>query len=300
MRIFQTVALLGSVSKAAKALNYVQSHVTSRIHLLESSLQTPLFHRYSRGMILTSDGKKLLSYTENILSKVDEMMKVMKDSKNPTGSLELGTVETVIKLPILLSIFHQKYPGIDLSLVTGVTEQLLQDILAYKLDGAFVTGFEEYPQLMQYEVFQDELVLISNRNQLTEEKIKKEPLLVFHTGCSYRTKLINWLLEEGISSPKIMEFGTLETILGGVVSGLGVSLVPKSTVMHLETASLIRCHSIPEKYSRISTVFIHRTDTYLTKSLKKFIETIGEFNSKKGNTDFSNQLISITPPSVQI
>lgn len=92
---------------------------------------------------------------------------------------------------------------------------------------------------------------------------------------------MNWLKDEGFTSKKIIEFGTLETILGGVVSGLGISLVPRSSVTHLEADGLIRCHSIPEKYSEISTVFIQRANDYLTKSMEKFIETITNFNNQR-------------------
>lgn len=277
LRIFQSVANYGSVSKAARELNYVQSHVTARIRLLETTLRTQVFHRSSRGMILTSDGKKLLSYSKKILSMVDEMVKVVQDTEHPAGSLSLGTVETVIKLPIVLSAFHKKYPKVELSLVTGVTEQLVNEVLNYRLEGAFVTAFDHHPHIIQHEVFHEELVLISNK-KLTYEDLKEEALLVFHSGCSYRARLKSWLHDEGITAPKIMEFGTLETILGGVVSGLGVSLVPRSTVGHLEADGLIQCNPIPEQYSKISTVFIQRADTYLTNSMKKFIETITSFN----------------------
>jgi LysR family transcriptional regulator, cell division regulator len=282
MRIFQAVVAHGSVSKAAKELNYVQSHVSARIHYLETSLHTSLFHRYSRGMILNSEGKKLLTYTKKITSMIDEMVKVVQDSKNPSGSLELGTVETVIKLPNVLSAFLNKNPNVDLSLVTGVTDQLVKDVLNYRLDGAFVTGFAPIPGIIQYEIFQEDLVLIANK-KINFENFELETLLVFNPGCSYRDKLMNWLKDEGFTSPKIIEFGTLETILGGVVSGLGVSLVPKSSVTHLEADGLIRCHSIPEKYSKISTVFIQRANDYLTKSMEKFIETITNFNNQRKN-----------------
>lgn len=280
LRIFQSVAKHGSVSKAAKELNYVQSHVTARVRLLEATLRTQFFYRTSRGMILNSDGKKLLSYAQRILSTVDEMVKAVQDSDHPAGSLSLGTVETVIKLPIVLSDFHKKYPKVDLSLVTGVTEQLINEVLNYRLEGAFVTAFDHHPLLIQHKVFHEELVIISNK-KFVYENLKNEALLVFHSGCSYRARLKNWLQDEGITFPKIMEFGTLETILGGVVSGLGVSLVPRSTVVHLEQDGLIQCYPVPEKYSRISTVFIQRTDTYLTHSMMKFIETITSYNNKK-------------------
>lgn len=274
LRIFQKVAEFGSISKAAKSLNYVQSYVTVRIRQLEEELQTELFHRSSRGMVINSEGKKLLFYAQKIISMVDEMLKVVQDSDNPVGTLEIGTVETLYKLPLILSAYHKKYPNIDLSLVSGVTEDLVEDILSYKLDGAFVAGNFTHPQIAQYEVFEEELVLISNQEEVPFEELKNKPLLVFKQGCSYRSKLEGWVRDEGRINAKIMEFGTWETILGSVIAGLGITIIPKSTVSLLEADGVVRVYHIPEKYSKITTVFIRRADSFLTNTMQKFIETI--------------------------
>ncbi|ASN05770.1 LysR family transcriptional regulator [Virgibacillus necropolis] len=277
--IFQSVAYHGSISKAANELCYVQSHVTARIKSLESNLQTQLFHRHSRGTTLNSEGKKLLNYSERILLMLDEMEKAFQDSDNPSGTLEIGTVETVIKLPVILSTYHRNYPNVDLSLLTGVTKELINQILKRKLDGAFVTGFGNHPEIEQVEVFQERLVLISSNENIPFEDLKRKPPLVFNEGCSYRANLESWLYDEGIMNVKVMEFGTLETILGSVKSGLGISLVPQSSVHQLEMDGAIQCHVIPEKYSKISTVFIRHADSYLTNTLEKFIETIQDLTA---------------------
>lgn len=293
--IFQTVAQNGSISKAANELSYVQSHVTARIKSLESNLQTELFHRHSRGTTLNSEGNKLLSYAEKILFMVDKTNKAFQDSDNPSGSLEIGTVETVMKLPSILSNYHRKYPNVDLSLKTGVTKGLIDQVLKCKLDGAFVTGFGTHPDMEQLDVFQEQLVLISDYKNNHFDSIKNRPNLVFNLGCSYRERLETWLRDEGVFNAKVMEFGTLETILGSVVSGLGISLVPHSTVSNLESERLIHCHAIPNKYSNISTVFIRRADTYLTNTMAKFIETINEFTSTSmGHPPLSKPIINVT------
>ncbi|RLL41165.1 LysR family transcriptional regulator [Oceanobacillus piezotolerans] len=280
--IFQSVAQNGSISKAANELNYVQSHVTARIKTLESCLQTQLFYRHSRGTTLNSEGKKLLNYSEKILSLLDEITKAFHDSEKPSGTLEIGTVESVMKLPNILSAYHRAYPDVDLTLKTGVTKDLIDLILKCKLDGAFVTGFGMHPDIEQMEVFKEKLVLISANENANFHDLINKPLLVFNSGCCYRSRLENWISDEGVVNAKIMEFGTLETILGSVISGLGISLVPQSTVVHLETEGHLQCHSIPEKYSSISTVFIRRADSYLTNTMKKFMDTITEF----ANTDY--------------
>ncbi|MEW9676425.1 LysR family transcriptional regulator [Lentibacillus sp. L22] len=277
--IFQSVARNGSISKAAEELSYVQSHVTARIKSLESHLQAQLFQRHSRGTTLTSDGKKLLAYTEKILFMLDKMEEAFQELDNPKGTLEIGTVETVVKLPMILSAFHKNYSNIDLSLKTGVTEDLIDQVLRYKLDGAFVTGFDIHPEIKQVEVFQEKLVLISVNEEVTFNDLKNKPLLVFKSGCSYRNRLESFLRNEGVINAKAKEFGTMETILGSVIAGLGISLVPHSSVSHLELIGAIQCHEIPSKYSQITTTFIHRADTYLTNAMEKFIETIHEFTN---------------------
>ncbi|NEU29748.1 LysR family transcriptional regulator [bacterium LRH843] len=272
LEVFQMVAEKGTITAAAKELCYVQSNVTSRIKSLETKLNTPLFHRHNRGMTLTPEGKKLLDYSKKILSLTKEVKNIIQNSEEPSGKLEIGSVETVIKLPTILSAYNKKYKNVDLSLLTGVSEQLQDEVLNQRLDGAFITDVGHNPDLMQYDVFQEELVLISDTSTSFDE-LKSKPFLCFSRGCGYRAKLEQWFSDEKIT-PKIMEFGTLETILGSVVAGLGITFVPKSSVSYLEEKGLIQCHSLPEKYSKINTIFIRRADSYLTATVEKFIETI--------------------------
>lgn len=274
LEIFQMVAEKGTISEAAKALSYVQSNITMRIQKLEHELNTPLFNRHHRGMTLTPEGKKLLTYSKKILLLTDEMKKAVQSKEEPSGKLDIGTIETVIHLPKILSSFIKKYKNVDLSLYTGVTETLEEEVLNHKLDGAFVTESDFHPDLISYEVFREELVLISDTHVSTLEELKREPFLCFSEGCGYRARLEAWYKDQNITPQKIMEFGTLETILQSVVIGLGVTFVPKSAVINLLQSGLIKCHRLPDVYSRIKTVFIRRGDTFLTSTMEKFIETI--------------------------
>ena len=73
------------------------------------------------------------------------------------------------------------------------------------------------------------------------EELKEEPFLCFSKGCGYRARLEAWYKDQNIIPQKVMEFGTLETILRSVAMGLGVAFVPKSAVTHLEKSGLIQC-----------------------------------------------------------
>jgi len=226
LRIFKTVAELGSVSQAAVELSYVQSNVTARIKQLEKELQTELFYRHKRGMILNAEGKRLIVYVKEILAKFEEVERVFQEPNNPSGILNIGIVETVISLPGLLSSFLEKHPNVDLSLTVGVTEQLLQDVTNMKLDGAFVTGPVKHPLIECHEVFREELILVTKSDSFLTEDVTQKPLLLFNKGCGYRERLESWLKDEGVIPKQIMQFGSFETIIGSITAGIGITIVP--------------------------------------------------------------------------
>lgn len=274
--IFQTVAEEGSINKAAQKLNYVQSNVTSRIQKLEKVLNTTLFHRHKRGMTLTNEGTALLPYAQKIIYLTNEMKTIAGNKDDPTGKLDIASVETVIKLPLILSAFIERYKHVDLTLSTGVTTELKDKVLNYQLDGAFVTKSRstQDDQLQAIDVFQEKLVLISNQQDLTIAQLLEQPLLRFSDGCGYRAKLNEWLYDEERTPKKVMELGTLETTLGSVISGLGIAYVPYSAVTEYAQKQQIFCYELPDKYSEITTVFIYRESNYITPALNRFIEVI--------------------------
>ena len=149
-----------------------------------------------------------------------------------------------------------------------------EKVLEHQLDGAFVTETDFSPDIEAYEVFEEELVLIAGPNSDSIETIQSEPVLCFSKGCGYRARLEKWYADQHIIPKKIIEFGTLETILRSVTVGLGIAFVPKSSVTHLEESGLIVSYPLPDEYSKVKTMFIKRTDTFMTTTLKKFIETI--------------------------
>lgn len=277
LRIFQSVAEAGSISRGAKALNFVQSHVTARIKAMEAELDTKLFLRHSRGTTLTAEGRKLEVYARQILSLMEDMEKDFSDNDSPSGSLNIGTVETIVKLPDILSMFQRHYGGVSLSLTSDVTANITAQILDRQLDGAFVADFEPHPRINRIEIFRETLTLVSSEPEISLDDIERKPMLVFKKGCSYRENLERWLMDEGVMHAKVMEFGTLETIIGSIRSGLGISLVPKSTVQPLIQSGEVHAHDIPEEYSNISTDFIWNKEAYLTRTMNKFIQTVQAF-----------------------
>src|SRR5690625_7039977 len=98
-------------------------------------------------MTLTPEGKKLMTYSEKILSLTNEMQKVLQSKRDPAGKLEIGTVETVIKLPQILAQYNKNYQQVDLSLYTGATNQLQKDVINHTLDVALAIATRPHQAL---------------------------------------------------------------------------------------------------------------------------------------------------------
>lgn len=260
LRIFQAVAREGSITKAAQVLNYVQSNVTNRIQYLEAQLKIPLFRRSNRGMTLTLTGENLLVYTDKILLLMDEAVITTQYSEHPAGPLRLGSIETTAAthLTPLLTEYHLRYPEVNLSLITGETHNLLQKVLDYQLDGAFVYGPIDQPDIEHVVAFEEELVLISQPGKSEMRELLTKPMLFFDVGCTHRAKAESFLNESGMSSYKIMEYGTLDVILSGVSAGLGVSMLPQSSISKAEEAGVITSHRLPEGYRDLQVLFVYR------------------------------------------
>jgi LysR family transcriptional regulator, cell division regulator len=90
LRVFEAVARLGGMSRAAIELNTVQSSVTTRIRRLEDELGTPLFERHSRGVSLTAAGQRLLPYAVRMASLLSDARRAAIDDGRPRGQLAVG------------------------------------------------------------------------------------------------------------------------------------------------------------------------------------------------------------------
>ncbi|MGO4576462.1 LysR family transcriptional regulator [Cupriavidus sp. 2TAF22] len=282
LRMFCAAAEEGSFTAAAEKVHCVQSNVTMRVKDLEQELRQPLFIRQKSGITLTSAGETFLGYAQRILQLADESRSVLLDTSTPTGILRLGSMETTaaVRLPKVLAGYREKYPQVQLSLITGTTVELIKAVESHRLDGAFVGGFHQNAVLHQEGIFKEELVLVSSRKYRTLASLTKDmaqqTVLVFRTGCFYRSTLEQWLYQAGLIPGQILELGTLDGIISCVTAGMGVTILPRAVVENQGSRELIRCHKLPSEFSRVATVFVRRKDIFETSAVRAMVDMAHE------------------------
>lgn len=277
LRVFQAVAEEGSISKAAQSLSYVQSNVTARIQQLEQELKTPLFYRHSRGITLTSAGQTLLEYTVRIFKLLDEAQQAVLDSPVPKGSIMVGSDTTAaVRLPVILSAYRSCYPDVEVQLQICRPSELIDAVLQHTVQGAFLDGPVEHPEIVQELVINEQLGLIIPDSMDYEglQSIHGQTLLMLNAECLYRMRLDAWLREEGFRLGKVMEFGTMEGLMACVRAGIGFAVLPVSYFRRMNITQGISCYPFPERYAEVPTVFIRRRDLYMTSAFREFIEVL--------------------------
>jgi LysR family transcriptional regulator, cell division regulator len=279
LKVFEAVARHGSMNRAAAELNTVQSNITARVRALELELGVLLFQRHARGVTVTPAGRRMLPFSARIARLLSDAKAAARDDGVPGGMLEVGTLETTaaLRLPSVLASFANAYPNVRLVVTTGTTCSLIEDVVECRLEGAFVAGPVDHPDLQQESLFREELVLVTPRSIRGIEdlsSINDLKTIVFRIGCSYRTRLENLLNKAGILVAQPLEFGSIEAILGCVAAGVGIALLPKGVVVQAWRDGRVAMHELDPEIAEVQTVFVRRADGYVSSALSAFLQIV--------------------------
>jgi DNA-binding transcriptional LysR family regulator len=262
LRIFKAVAEQGGITKAAAALNRVQSNVTTRLKQLEERLGTRLFHRQGRRLVLSSEGRLLLDYADRLLRLSAEAQAALKGHA-PQGVLKIGALESTAatRLPAVLARYHRDYPAVRLELATATTGALVDKVRREALEAAFVAEPFAAGGLQTRHVFTEELVLVTARDHprvVAPGDLASRTVLAFPTGCSYRRRLELWLGRSHLAAERVMEYGSYHAIVACAAAGAGIAVVPKSVLRATGMEAQVALHPLPPKIAQAKTMLVWR------------------------------------------
>jgi DNA-binding transcriptional LysR family regulator len=276
LKTFEAVARHGSMNRAAAELNTVQSNVTARIRAMEQRLGVVLFRRHPRGVSTTPAGERVLPLAGRIAKLIEEVETAARDDGTPSGSLVLGGLETTLALRLapMLAGFAQAYPEVRLVVQGGTSEQLVHEVIACRLDGAFVSGPVAHPELDVAPAFTEELVLVTGTAVTSLDNLARRPDLrtvVFRSGCSYRQRLDTLLARLGVVATRPLEFGSLDAIIGCVAADVGIALLPRGVTAAAAREGQVVLHRLPPDLAMAETVFVRRRDAYVSSAHLAFL-----------------------------
>jgi DNA-binding transcriptional LysR family regulator len=270
---FLEVARRQNLSRAAEALFVSQPTLTARLQSLEAALGEQLFVRTRRGMRLTEAGDAFLPYAEHAVAALaDGRERLSELRRGEAGRLVLGAPPTVstYTLPALLARFSAAHPGVRLAVKTGTSEEILDMVLHDQVQLGIIRALANQ-EIETIPLYTDTLVLIAGPGhrlarsptgrQARMADLAGEVLVLFGRSSSYLEFTTATFRQAGVLPGSVLELDNIEAAKKMVERGLGVSLVPASTVAgELAAGTLARIELVDAAPARRQIVAVRRRD----------------------------------------
>lgn len=285
-RIFYAVANTGNITKAAEELMISQPAISKSIKNLEEQLGGQLFIRTKRGVILTDEGREFYNYINRAMEYIYNAENKFTDLINlNTGTIKIGISSTLTKQFLIpyLEIFHNKYPKIDIQIVTNISVELIPKLKNGLIDIMIFNVVDDILDkdidVMECKEVSDCFVVNKNYKHLLNKKLSFKdlnnyPLILQSKRSNTRTFLDNLTKEYNVILKPNMELASYSLVVEFAKIGLGIGYVTKEYITkELEREELFELkikESIPNKKIGIATSKTHLPSF----SAKKLIEII--------------------------
>ena len=244
MRYFQALAAHGHFGRASEACNISQPALSLQIKELEALIGAPLVERSARQIKLTALGEDFLSRAKDIIVRVDELEDLLRSSTGAiSGRLRIGVIPTVAPylLTDVIKALGSRLPGLELQPREAVTQSLVDNLLAARLDCAIVALPVSEPALQEFALFDEDFLLVRPRADEaapvpSQSKLKTMRLLLLEEGHCFRDQALSFCELSGSDPQELMEGSSLSTLVQMVGAGIGVTLIPEMA-LSLETRS---------------------------------------------------------------
>jgi DNA-binding transcriptional LysR family regulator len=239
LRIFLAVARHCSFARAAEQLHLSPPTLSLQVKQLSETVGQPLFEQLGKKIYLTAAGKTLAEACEDVEARMERLGEDLAALQGvERGSLKLAILTTVkYTVPKLLGGFCAAHPGIDVAMVVGNRENLLQRLNGNQ-DDLYIMGQPPEQMDVVSEPFADNpLVLVAppdhplaGRRRITPKRLAQEPFILREPGSGTRLTAENFFSGQGLVMKNRLEVGSNEAIKQTVAGGLGLAVLSTHTV----------------------------------------------------------------------
>ncbi len=240
LRIFLAVAQHNSFARAAEALHLSPPTLSLQVKQLSETIGQPLFEQLGKKIFLTAAGTTLAEACTDIETRMERLSQDLAALQGvERGSFKLAILTTVkYTVPKLLGGFCAAHPGIEVAMVVGNRENLLQR-LANNQDDLYIMGQPPDSMDLICEDFADNpLVVVAppahplcGKKRIAPQRLATEPFILREPGSGTRLTAERFFAEQGVTVKNRLEVGSNEAIKQTVAGGLGLAVLSATTVV---------------------------------------------------------------------
>ncbi|GKY89324.1 LysR family transcriptional regulator [Sinisalibacter aestuarii] len=304
MRLFEAVARLGSITRAAEEVHLTQPSVSMQVKTLEEKIGQPLTEQIGKALQLTRAGEVVAAASRDVLARIAEMEAALDDmSRAVAGPLSVAVVSTAkYFLPELLGQFKRRFPRVEPRLQITNRETLLAR-MANNADDLYIMGRPPEEEAVIAEPFLENVIVfvarpdhpLVGRRHIPLGRMAEENVIRREAGSGTRAAVESLCAAAGVTLGAHMEFDDSEAIKHGVLSGLGVAYLSLHS-LRLELAAgelaLLDVEGFP---LRRRWYAVHRRGKRLTNAGQAFLDYLLEESEREVALP-GNALPEIAPP----
>ncbi len=236
--------------RAAERSFVSQPTLSVALKKLEEELGVPLFERNRGEARPTTAGEKIIRQARRVLAEAELIKDLAREGQDElVGPLRFGAIYTIAPylLPHLVPLLRSKAPRMPLVIEENFTAVLLQQLRDNELDLAALALPVDVDGLRAWPVYDESFVVLlppdhrwSKEKSIAAKRLAEEPLLLLGAGHCFREQVIAACpkcVDHDPDTPRPVTGSSLETIRHMVASGLGISVVPRSSVENRATES---------------------------------------------------------------
>ena len=241
LRIFHKVAKAGSFTHASENLGLSQSAISRQISALEEQVESPLFHRHARGLLLTEQGEIMFKTAGELMDKIEGATDKLRDfGGSATGPLKVTTTVGLGSawLAVRLGEFIDQYPEIQLELFLSNTEI---DLGMRQADCAIRLRQPQQSDIIQRRLFTVHFHVFASKDYIKRfgspsgvEALHEHRIIVWGGEAPRYMEDVNWLLHAGMPPgmhrTPIAKINSILAIKRAVSRGAGIALLPDYSV----------------------------------------------------------------------
>jgi DNA-binding transcriptional LysR family regulator len=252
LRAFVAIAESGTFTAGALRVHVTQAAISMQIRQLETEINARVFVRAPRHVILTEAGEHLLQRARHILREHDAALdEIAELAGAERGRLRIGSASAMVlteQLPTVLTELRKQHPAAEISVMSGTSETLVDQILAGELDIAFVSLPVDVRGIQTQRLSEDQLVAIASpRHKLAKQRtisaftLAGEKLILGERGGNTRRLIDQFFAQAGVTLRVAMELSRQTAIRRMVEEDMGVGIVPLHSVREdVEKGKLVR------------------------------------------------------------
>lgn len=238
LKVFETVARLTSITRAAEELSLTQPTVSMQIKQLTQNIGVPLFEQIGKKLYLTQAGQELVITCREIFNELARFeMKIGDFQGMKQGKLRLATITTTkYFMPRAIAPFCQLYPGVDVALEITNHERVLERLNENLDDLYIISKIPNRLDVALHPFLENPLVVIAPKNHpLAQEKnipitkLHNEQFIMRERGSGTRAAVEQLFAKHGVSVKVRLELGGNEAIKQAIGVGLGISVLSQHT-----------------------------------------------------------------------